>query len=492
MKEALRNLGKETAVYGIATVLARLLSFLLLPLYTHFLSPVDFGVLATLLAYVAFLNVVYLRGMDLAYMRHPDDFSTPFWSVAASSLALSGLILLLARPLAAAAGLAPGSAGLVAAAAGILAFDAACGVPFSLLRIQHRAAAYSAVRTANIAINLLLNYVFLVRLGMGAWGVFLAYLIASASTFAMLAPVSAVNLRAVFSGVRHRELLSFSLPLLPASLSSMAVQVIDRPILAALTDDATVGLYQANYKLGVAMMLFVNMFDAAFKPFFLERRKDPLLDGLLAKVLTYFVLAGAFILLAVSFFIEAVAAFPLPGGRSLIHPAYWPGLGVVPVVLGGYLLNGIYYNFLAPATLARRTDLIAWAAFLGAGVNVGANLLWIPRWGIMGAAWATFAAYGAMAVALYFAGRRLRAVPYEWGRLALIAGCAALLFWIEPRVAGALGDWAWTGKLALLAAFPAALAAAGFLEAEEARSLWTVLRTRSAGGTGVDKDQPPA
>ena len=299
MREELRKLGKETAVYGVAAVLARLLGFLLLPLYTHFLTPADFGIMAALLAYVAFLNVIYSRGMDLAFMRHEDDFSTPFWSVAGTSLALSGLILLFHRPLAAAAGLPPGSEWLVAACAGVLAFDAVCGVHFSLLGLQHKAAAFSAVRTANIVINLGLNYVFLVRLGMGAGGVFLAYLVSSAATFGMLAPVSALHLKARFDGKRHAELLSFSLPLLPAALASMAVQVIDRPILQALTDNATLGLYQANYKLGVAMMLFVNMFDAAFAVF--SERRGPVPGRLLARILTYFLLGGSLLLLGVSF-----------------------------------------------------------------------------------------------------------------------------------------------------------------------------------------------
>ncbi len=447
--------------------------------------------MAALLAYVAFLNVIYSRGMDLAFMRHEDDFSTPFWSVAGTSLALSGLILLFYRPLATAAGLPPGSEWLVAACAGVLAFDAVCAIPFSLLRLQHKAAAFSAVRTANIAVNLGLNYVFLVRLGMGAGGVFLAYLISSAATFGMLAPVSALHLKARFDPERHRELLAFSLPLLPAALASMAVQVIDRPILQALTDNATLGLYQANYKLGVAMMLFVNMFDAAFKPFFLERREEPSLDPLLARILTYFFLAGSFILLGVSFFIGALAACPLPGGRTLIHPDYWPGLGIVPVVLAGYLLNGVYYNFLAAPTLARKTGLVAWSAAAGAAVNIAANFLLIPRWGIMGAAWATCAAYFAMAALLYFLSRGLRPIPYEWGRLALISGWTALLFWAGGPVGAALGAWAWLGKLGLLAAFPAGLAAAGFLNPEEARALWTMLRSRSKRA-GVDQNQPPA
>jgi O-antigen/teichoic acid export membrane protein len=293
--------------------------------------------------------------------------------------------------------------------------------------------------------------------------VFLAAAAASAATLLMLAPVIVRKLDFSFDRPLYKELLRFGLPLIPAGLASMVVQVIDRPILMALTSGAAVGIYTANYKLGIFMQMVVNMFDMAWRPFILPRGDEPGVKKLIARVLTYFCAGGAFVVLAVSLFIKDLVALPLMGGKPLIHPSYWPGLPIVPVVLLGYFFNGVYYNFLAPINLAKRNDLVVIATALGAVVNVAANLLLIPRLDIMGAAWATLAAYFAMALALYALGNQVFPVEYEWPRLARLAGVFA--------VCGVLARWAADGTAAtragVLLSLPVLLGAVGFFSPEE-------------------------
>lgn len=402
MSGDLRSLGRETLVYGLSTVVARLLNFLLLPFYTYHLRPSEYGVVAMVFSCIAFLNILYARGMDLSFMRHaPADadaqrkteFSTAFWSLAASSLALSLVIHLGAAPLASAAGLAPGLSDLIRVSAWILAFDALALVPFAELRLAHKAEAFAGIKVVNIVLNISLNYIFIVPMQMGVQGVFLAALITSAATFAMLGPVLAKRLTLKISGKLHRNLLSFAAPMIPAGLAATAVQLIDRPILQALTDSATVGLYQANYKLGIFMMMVVNMFDAAWRPFYLQKGRQPDGKTLIARVLTYFTVGASGIFLTVSFFISEIVKFPLFMGRSLIHPSYWGGLHIVPIILLAYLFNGIYVNMLAPVVLAKRTGMIALAAGAGALINILSNILLIPHWGIQGAALSTLFSY---------------------------------------------------------------------------------------------------
>ncbi|MBI3552460.1 MAG: oligosaccharide flippase family protein, partial [Elusimicrobia bacterium] len=407
MLEELKRLSKETAVYGLSTVVGRLLNFLLLPLYTHFLVPSEYGVVATLFSYLAFLNVLYGHGMDFAFMRFFDPaseareeacFSTAFWSLAATSLAVSALIHAFAGPLSVYAGVPPELTDVTRYAAWILAFDAAALVPFAYLRMTHRAGVYAGIKVVNIVMNLSLNIVFVAVLGMGVRGVFLASLVTACATLAILTPVFVPFVSNIFDRSLHKDLLRFALPLVPAGLASMMVQVIDRPILKFMTDDATVGLYQANYRLGIFMMMVVNMFDASWRPFFLQRAAKAGAGKVFGRVLTYWTAGASGLLILVSLFVSPAVTSLLFAGRSLIAPAYWPGLSIVPVVTLGYLFNGVYINMLVGPTLAKRSEFVAYATALGAIVNIGANLLWIPRWGMMGAAAATLAAYAAMAM----------------------------------------------------------------------------------------------
>lgn len=478
----LKRLGKEALVYGLSGVLGRLLNFLLLPFYTHCLRAGEYGIVATTFAYIAFLNVLYQYGMDQAYLRHAaaqDDqarakrFSTAAWSLAATALAFSGSITLFSRPLAGLIGLPASLSDLPGICAWILALDALAALPFAELRLSHRPWTYVGIRTCNIGINVALNILLLWRLGLGARGVFLASLAASACGL-LLCVLATRRFWSARPELRLLPpLLRFSLPFVPAGLASMAVQVIDRPILKALTNDATVGVYQANYRLGIFMMLVVGMFDAAWRPFFLERADRPGARALFGRVLTYFMLGAAFLVLALSLFIGDLARLPLRG-RPIIHPDYWSGLGIVPIVLLGHLFYGGYINFMAQVTLAKRTDLLMTATALGAAVNVGGNLLLIPSLGMMGAAWAAMLAYAAMALALFALGQRLYPIPYEYGRLARITAAAAAV------VAAAcwLGGGSRTGpgggagaRLAALAVYPLSLWILGFPAGEEKAAL---------------------
>ncbi|MEK7721676.1 MAG: polysaccharide biosynthesis C-terminal domain-containing protein, partial [Elusimicrobiota bacterium] len=220
-----------------------------------------------------------------------------------------------------------------------------------------------------------------------------------------------------------------------------------------------------NYRLGIFMMLVVTMFDQAWRPFFIERSRRPGAAPVFARVLTYFVFAGLWLWLCLSFFIGDFARLSV-AGANLIHPDYWSGLGIVPLVLAAYLLNGIYVNFLAPVVIARRTGIILSVTLAGAAVSIGCNFAFIPAFGMYGAAWALFLSYLVMAVMIYLRGRALFSVPYEFGRLAgalvAAASCALPAFLLAPS--GPAGLFI---RAALLAVFPLILWYSGLLLPEE-------------------------
>lgn len=482
MLREMRSLARESLVYGLSTVLGRLLNFLLAPLFTHLLSPSDNGVVNTTYAYVAFLTVVFGLALDTAYLRlgrkdgKPDGrvFSTAFWTVAGAAFAFALALTAGAERLAPFLELPPGSEVVVRCAAWILALDAVCSLPFAELRAAQRASTYAAVKLASIALNIALCVLFVVYARLGVAGVFLANLLASTASLALLLPTLLRRVDGGPDAALLRPLLAFSLPLVPAGLASMVVQVADRPILLAYSDLAVVGVYSASYKLGVLMMLVVAMFDQAWKPYFLQRAGRPDLDALMARVLTWFSAGTAWVFLAVALLVEPVVTAPLlPGGKSIIHPLFWGGLPIVPVVAFGYLLAGLYYVMLAPLMVAGRTGAVAVATACGAAVNLAALLLLIPRGGMMGAAWATAAAYAAMALAVFVQGRRAHPVPYEWGRVGLVAAWTGALFLAGSRLPAA-------GRFLLVAGYPAGLALARFLSPDEREEIRALLSARGA------------
>jgi O-antigen/teichoic acid export membrane protein len=481
MLREMRSLARETLVYGLSTVLGRLLNFLLTPLFTHLLSPEDNGVVNTTYAYVAFLTVVFGLALDTAYLRlgRKDGkadgrvFSTAFWTVSGFSALCALALTLGAESLAPWLELPPGSETVIRCAAWILALDAMASLPFADLRASQKASSYAAIKLASLALNIALCVLFVAKARLGVAGVFLANLLASSFTLALLIPVLLRRVDGGPDAALLRPMLAFALPLVPAGLASIVVNVADRPILLSYSDLAVVGVYSASYKLGVLMMLVVTMFDQAWKPFFLQRAGRPDLDALMARVLTWFAAGTAWVFLAIALLAASVVTAPLFAGRPLIHPLFWGGLPVVPVVTFGYLLAGFYYVMLAPLMVAGRTGSVAVATACGAAVNLGALLLLIPRWGMMGAAWATAAAYAAMALAVYAQGRRAHPVPYEWGRIAVLAAWTALLYGAGTRLGTA-------GRVLCVALYPAGLALGRFLAADEREEIRALLSARGA------------
>lgn len=478
MLRELRGLARETAVYGLTTVLGRMLSFLLTPLFTYLLTRAESGVVQTVYAAIAFLTVAYGLGLDTAYLRlgrrdgkaDDDAFASGLTGVVATAVAVSILLHAFAVQAAVALGVPAELAVVVRYGAWILALDAAMLMPYAELRGSHRAATYGGVKLVTIGMNLVLAWIFVRHMGMGVRGIFLANLSASCAGLAMLAPVIAARLGRP-DVKRLREMLSFGLPLVLAGVGSMIVQVADRPIITRISGLAVAGLYGNCYKLGIFMMLLVGMFDQAWKPFVLERAERPEVDALIARVLTYFTVAAAGTLLAVCFFVTAAVTAPIFLGKPLFHPAYWDGLVIVPVVTLGYLFNGLYFVMLAPLMIDKRTTAVSAATWVGAAVNLGVNFAAIPRYGMMAAAWATCAAYAVMAVMVWVLARPTRSIPYEWGRLAALAAWTAAL-WLAGRHAGL------AVRAGLLCAYPAGLWFSGFLRTEELAELRSMFSAR--------------
>jgi len=425
MFEKLKQLSMDTAIYGISTVVGRFLNFLLIPIFTNIFNPTEYGVIQIIYAYMAILNILYIYGMDSAFIKFAslnelnddkDNFSTPYFAVFSTSILFSLLIIFFKNSIALELGIPDEYQFLLYPAALVIFLDSNSSIPFLALRLKREVKKFSIFKVLNICTNLSLNLVLILIFDWGIEAIILSNIIASLVSLILLLPTIFRYLRLRFNIQVFKRFIKFGLPYLPAGLAVMVVQVIDVPILERLTDLNTVGVYKANYKLGIFMMLFVNMFQYAWQPFFLQNAQEKNAKDMFSKVLTYFTLVGSILLVGVSIFITDFVQFQF-AGYSLIGSAYWSGLDIVPIILLAYLINGIYVIFSAGIYIEEKSFYVPFIAGAGALLNIIANLTLIPMIGIYGASIATLAAYVIMAAGYYIVTQKFYHIHYEWDKI---------------------------------------------------------------------------
>lgn len=483
MLEKIKELTKDTAIYGISTILGRFLGFLLTPFYTHVLADkAEMGIFNNYYAVIAFLNVIFIYGMDAAFMKYSSlntgetkkkIFSTSFITVIASSLFFALILFAVQNPFIKFLEIPQKFFVLDPQRFYrffyylilILILDTITLIPFAYLRLERKSKKFAVIRLVNIAVNLVLNLVFFLKLHWGMESIFVANLIASLLNLVLLMPDIIKNLEFSIEKNFLKKMLLFGIPYLPASVSATMVQVIDRPLVEKLTNYETLGVYSASYKLGTLMMLVVMMFQFAWQPFFLTNAKEKNAKDIFSKVLTLFVLFTSLLWIFISLFIDDIVKMKILG-YSLYQARYHEGLVIVPIVLLGYLFNGIYYNFQAGIYIEEKTKYFPIVTGTGAIVNVIVNLLLIPVWGIMGAAVATLAAYMVMAYGLFYFSQKFYKIEYEFAKIAriilLLFATTGVYYYVYYNI-----GLIFVYKLIILAGFIGALFALNVIKKDE-------------------------
>lgn len=294
--------------------------------------------------------------------------------------------------------------------------DSITAIPFLVLRMQRKALKFSLIRISNIVLNVALNIIFIVILRWGIESIFIANAIASLFNLLLLIPSISSLFTFDFDFQLLKRFLNFGLPFLPAGIAAMVIQVIDRPIMEHLTDMHTLGIYQANYRLGIFMMLFVNMFQYAWQPFFMQESKEANAKETFSKVFTLFTITGSVILVFLSLFIKDIITFEI-AGKTLIGKAYWEGVSIVPIILLAYIFNGFNMIFSAGFYIKEKSVSIPWVMGVGAVVNIVANFLLIPVLGITGAALSTLLSYIIIAIGVFYYVQKIYMVTYEYYKI---------------------------------------------------------------------------
>lgn len=446
----LASLAKQTAIYGLPSIVGRLLNFLLVPLYTYVFLTREYGVVTEFYAYTAFLMVVLSYGMETTFFRYVqkygkgrDVFSTALWSLIASSTLFLLFILFFKDPMASLMGYSSQAYYLVWFAV-ILVADTLGIIPFCLLRQQERALKFASLKMTNILFNIGLNLFFILYCpykysvspdswiaffydpSLGVGYIFLSNLISSVLTF-ILQFGEWRKIRFKFDVKLWKEMMWYGLPIMIWGMSGIVNETFDRIFLKYLIvgPDAMeqLGIYGACYKISIIMTLFVQAFRFAAEPFFFKQATGKDAPQVYARLMKYFVIICAFIFLASTLFLEQIMYF--------VGKDFREGQRIVPVLLMANLFLGIFYNLSVWYKVTDRTRVGAYISTIGAGVTLLLNFWWIPLFGYYGAAWATFCCYLFIALLSYLWGRKYYSIPYPKKTIALYLILVVSLYLIK-------------------------------------------------------------
>ena len=446
-------MAKDTAIYGVSSIVGRFLNWCLVPLYTIKFAAAEYGIVTFIYSIVALALIILTYGMETGFFRFTNHerygadpmkvYSTSLISLAVTSSLFLALVLCFLGPVSRAMQCEdhPGYIAMMAAA---VAMDAFTSIPFSYLRYKRRPLRFATLKLAGIGINIGLN-LWWILVCPWLWGtapalssIFLANLISSAAMLLLLVP----ELRGFpwrFDPALLRRMLSYSWPLLVLGIAGIMNQTIDKVIFPLLVADhaqamTQLGIYGANYKIAIVMVMFIQAFRFAYEPFIFAQNKERGQGSLKAysDAMKYFVIFAMVIFLAVMFYLDILKYF--------ISPRYFSGLKVVPLIMVAEFFFGVFFNLSVWYKLTDRTRWGMWFSLLGLAVTLALNILLVPRMGYMGCAVAAITCYGVMMIASYLVGRRIYPIEYPVGRLMLYFA-SALALWLLAVAISTGREW---------------------------------------------------
>lgn len=440
---ALKKLAGQTAVYGLSSIVGRLLNYLLVPLHTDFFTdPKEYGDVGVMYAYVSFFMIFLMFGMETTFFRFVNKssdkektFNQAFSIVLLVNALFLSSALLFSQQIANYINF-PEHKDYVIWFAFILTFDAVSSLFLAKLRHQEEPKKFAIIQLTSIGVNIVFNLVFLYfflkpegfrTVGIGY--IFIANLLASIAKPVMLYK-EIINFRFVWDKVVAKAMLIFSLPLLVSGFAGIINETIDRILLDKILTKSDgvdyartqIGIYNANYKISILITLFIQAFRYAAEPFFFAQEKSKDKHKVYAQVMTYFVIVVTTMFLVISLNLDIFKYF--------VNENYWVGLSIVPILLLANVFLGIYFNQSIWYKLADKTMYGAIIAISGAALTIILNVILIPQIGYMGSAWATLAVYFFMCVLSYILGQKHYPIRYNIRKVMLYLVSSILLFFL--------------------------------------------------------------
>lgn len=444
-----KSLAKDTAIYGMSSIVGKFLNWCLTPLYTYLLIPEEYGIIVNLYAWIGLLLVLLTYGLETGFFRFANDpekgdsqtvYSTCMTSLGVTTLLFLGLVSVFLSPISSALQCEqhPEYITLIAL---IISFDVFSALPFAYLRFKLRPLRFAFLKLLNIGLTICLNLFFLLACpaiykshpewinwfydpAYGAGYILISNAIASFILLLCLTP-EIFRIRWHFRYDLLRQILRYSFPLLILGLAGIMNQNLDKILYPYLiTDQAEamnqLGIYGANAKIAVVMIMFTQAFRYAYEPFIFARTKSEDKRSTYALAMKYFIIVDLLIFLGVMFFLDII--------RYFIDPRYFAGLKVVPIIMMAELFSGVFFNLSLWYKLTDRTHWGVWFSLIGLIIIVALNLTLVPHFGYVACAWAAFACYLVMMLLSWLVGQKYYPVAYDLKSIGKYTALALILY----------------------------------------------------------------
>lgn len=456
MRSPIKQLAGETAIYGLSTILARIINFMLVPIYTRVLTTGDYGTVTELMSWIGVLQVALVLGLETGCFRFANKegadarkvYGNAFVAVFGVSAATLAVALAFGESIAQTLGY-DGYGLVIKYMGGILALDAITAILFAKLRQEHKALKFAAIKTVKIFTELGCNLWLFLTPAKPMWVynfvsltpdfsyVIFSIFVSCALCTLLLAPE--------FFRISYRldrkllhEMLLYSLPLMVAALPGVINDLLDRMLFRWCDSSSeswlsTLGIYQAAVKLSVIMNLFIQMFRYAAEPFFFQRAKDKNSKELYAHVMTWFVAFCCLVMLGVVYYIDVL--------ELLLGRNFRQAIGVVPVMLLSYIFLGMLFNVNMWYKLSGKTSMAVWITLIGLAVTALVNVIFMPRFSYWASAFGHLLSYLTMLIVSILLGNKHYPIPYNWKKILIIFGITAVFLATGSLIRG--NDLVW-------------------------------------------------
>lgn len=450
-----KQLVKETAIYGVSSIVGRFLNWLLVPLYTKKLFEVsDYGIVTNLYAWTALLIVLLTYGMETSFFRFSnkdnDDkrvYGTSLTSLFVTSALFVGIMILMRNEVAGFLGYS-GYGHVIAMMAVMLGLDAFMCMPFARLRYENRPGRFALLKLINVFLNIGLNLFFILFcpywLSKHPDAAFLSfydysrqvdYIIfsnfASSSIMMLLVLPETFKVKWVFDTALFKKMINYAIPILIVGVAGVINQSGDKILYPFLMGDsaatqAELGIYGANYKVALLMVMFIQAFRFAFEPFMFSQTGGHKDKKTYATIMRYFVIFCMALFLGVTLFLDIV--------KVLIDPKYYAGLRVVPIVLMAHFFFGVFFNMSLWYKLTDKTRYGAYMAFMGTVITLAINIIFVPRFSYMASAWANLACYFSMMLVSYVLMRKYYPIDYDLKKIGFYVALALVIYFVKQEL----------------------------------------------------------
>lgn len=451
MAEQMKKLAKETAMYGVSSILGKFLNWMMVPLYTYVLaSSADYGIVTNLYAWTALLLVMLTYGMETGFLRFANKnkeeagkvYSTTLVSVGITSTVFALTCIIFSHPIANAMGYANHSE-FIALLGTVVALDAFGCIPYVYLRYINRPIRFVALNLFAIFVNIFFNIFFLVicpwletkapnlinwfyKADYGVGYVFIANIFSTVLvTIALLFDVFVVKFE--FDKALLKKMLRYSLPLVILGIAGIMNQTLDKILFPFLmhgkTGEAELGIYGATSKIALVMTMFTQAFRYSYEPFIFAQKKDKNSLETYADAMKYYILIALFIFLGMVLYMDIF--------KYVIKYNYWVGLKVVPIVMFSFIFQGIFFNLSLWYKLTDKTMYGAWFSVIGTVIIVVLNIVLVPVYSYMGCAWAAFVCYFTIMAISYYYGQKHMPIKYDLKTIGLYTAVTIILYVIS-------------------------------------------------------------